>query len=295
MGIVASDLPGGTGVLPGDGWTTSGLWTSGPGFKPETLAPFRRLAEACRTILDVGAYVGQCALAAAAANPAARVNAFEPVLPSPHGPAHHLALNPTCGRRWWRSSSAGSWPGAVPPRRARSAIVVERLPASAGIHQTIDVVSVDLDSFCEEWGFTEVDLVKMDVETWEPEVVDGIQGPLTGTRPWIVAEAIPGRPGAYARMRGAPPPRKPPVPPDAAPALTKRRPSPPASTSTTTTPVNHLAAPPCRAGAGVAQARLNLARNVPSASRPWRSARTASTTGTAASFRRNGMTADRSR
>jgi len=60
-----------------------------------------------------------------------------------------------------------------------------------GLHRSVSVAALDIDSFCLEWGLVDVDLVKMDVEAMEPDVVRGMNRVLEVNRPVVFSEVHP--------------------------------------------------------------------------------------------------------
>lgn len=198
QGQVEIELPdGGERVrfLSGDDWISSRLWWLGiDGYEPEVLRPFLRLARSARTVLDVGAYVGHFCLMAAAANPGARVFAFEPMPTIRARLGDNLARNPglevtvipcAVGARRGPAQLHLGGPG-MPPSSSL-------LPEWEGLHASIDVSTIDLDSFAEDWGVTEtVDLIKIDTELSEPDVIAGMPRLLAASRPTIFTEVLSG-------------------------------------------------------------------------------------------------------
>lgn len=205
LGEVTVRLPGNASVRfysAGDDWITSRLWWLGlRGFEPETLLPFLRLAADAECILDIGSYTGVYALAAAAVNPRARVFAFEPHPAILARLGHNLSLNPAL--------AVTCLPYAVGPRTGPATLHVggPGLPSSSsvsdawkGIHASLATAMIDVDAFVAQWGLDRVDLIKMDVETAEPGVIDGMAHTLRRDRPVIITEVLPGADEAYGRM-----------------------------------------------------------------------------------------------
>lgn len=203
-GIADLELPG-TGSIrmwSGDDWLTSRIWWRGiDGFEPEVVRPFLHLATTARTVLDVGAYTGYYALLAARRNPAARVLAFEPNPAVAARLGSNLALN--------ADLRVTVLPYAVGERRdvaelhlggpglASSSSLSQRWE---GRHESVRVAVTDLDTMCAEWGVEHVDLVKIDVESREPSVVDGMTRLLERDRPAIFTEVLGGADVGYGRM-----------------------------------------------------------------------------------------------
>jgi FkbM family methyltransferase len=201
---VRLDLPG---VPPlrmwsGEDWLTSRVWWRGiDGFEPEVVRPFLHFAASARAVLDVGAYTGYYALLAARLNPSARILAFEPNPAVTARLSANLLLNPDLGLTVL-PYAVGAERAVVEfhvggPGLASSSSLSQRWE---GRHRSIPVAVVDLDSIVAEWGVGAVDLVKIDVESQEPSVVDGMTRLLESDRPVIFTEVLGGAKEDYARM-----------------------------------------------------------------------------------------------
>lgn len=196
-GTTVVNLPGAGRVRfwsDGDDYITSRVWWMGTdGYEPETLEPFLRFVEHAEVVVDVGAYTGYYSLLAAAANPAARVFAFEPHARIAARLGHNLDLNPALNVTvlpWAvgaRKSVASFYEGA-PGLPLSSSLS----PSWAGLHRSRPVAVTDLDSFAAEWRLERVDVVKIDVESTEAEVIKGMTRLLGTCRPVLFMEVLPG-------------------------------------------------------------------------------------------------------
>lgn len=206
-GTVRLELPG---VAPvrmwsGDDWLTSRVWWRGiDGFEPEAVRPFLHFAATARGVLDVGAYTGYYALLAAAANPAARVLAFEPNPTVAARLGANLALNPSL-RVTVLPYAIGDRPGRAllhlgGPGLASSSSLS---PRWEGRHESVPVAVTTLDAVVHEWGLEHVDIVKIDVESREPSVVAGMESLIATHRPVIFTEVLGGADDDYMQMADA--------------------------------------------------------------------------------------------
>jgi FkbM family methyltransferase len=155
------------------------LFWSGWGGSWESMSTrlWYRLAQSSKGILDIGANTGAYALAAASANPDAWIVAFEPLSRTVRRLSRNIALNNfnieavECAV----SSSTGhtiiydveedgdvNYTASLEPGHG-----VNR------VRRSIETLSVD--DFLRERGWPRVDLVKIDVETHEPAVLQGMQ------------------------------------------------------------------------------------------------------------------------
>ena len=207
VGRVSAPLPNGRALRlwsRGDDWVSNQVyWRGWAGHEAETAPVFFDLATTAAATVDVGAYVGYYALLAAHANPKGRVVALEP-LPAIHARlARHVAIN---GLRNVEllMAAAGSQAGS-----ASFYHQVHALPTSSSLSRefmagtselvasTVPVVTVD--EVVRRHGIERVDLVKIDTESTEPDVLEGMRVVLARDRPNVVCEVLRGR-GAEERL-----------------------------------------------------------------------------------------------
>jgi FkbM family methyltransferase len=163
-------------------------------YEPDTTKLFLALLRSARTFLDIGANTGIYALAAAADNPARQVYAFEP-FPAVYA---YLARNVTLNG--FRNLHAvpvalGDTDGSVPfyiP--SASAVFPFSASTAAGLSpqvEEIHVTAATLDGFARAHALDQVDLLKVDTETTEPQVLRGGRELIGGQRPMIICEVLP--------------------------------------------------------------------------------------------------------
>lgn len=201
VGPVACRLPNGRTLRfwsRGDDWVSNQVfWRGWRGYEPETVPLFFRLATRANVTIDVGAHVGCYALLAAHANPSGRVFAFEPM------PAIHARLarnvqmnglmNVTCIK-----SAVGATEGIADFYHVASDIPCSsslsfEFMASACNVKRQPVTVVALDQFAQRAGLGRLDLVKIDTESTEPQVLQGMVQILGRDRPTLVCEVLRGR------------------------------------------------------------------------------------------------------
>lgn len=202
VGNVQSTLPNGR-VLRlwsrADDWVSNQVfWSSWAGYEPETGPLFLRLASRARVTLDVGAYVGFYSLLAAHANPNGRVFAFEPL------PAAFERLSSNVARNGLKNvvcvraavgASEGTFPfyhragGTLP---CSSSLSLNFMRGTVNLTNTTTNV-LCLDSFARSHGLADIDLIKVDTESTEPDVLRGAADVLRDARPFIVCEVLAGR------------------------------------------------------------------------------------------------------
>ena len=147
-----------------------------------------RLCAGASCIFDVGANWGLFSLVAAAANPKARIFGFEPVTPSLQIFRANVALNQFPSLEIIHAA-VGNLDGAVPmffnptdPKQAS-------LGGGAGAVRE-DVTALRLDTFVRQRGLPRLDLLKIDVETFEPLVLEGMGALLAQQHPTILIEVL---------------------------------------------------------------------------------------------------------
>lgn len=205
-GLVETPLPGGRVLRMnsrGDDDIASELfWRGWACHEPETTRVFYDLARSARVVLDIGAHVGYFALLATHANPRARVYAFEPMPRVRARLEHNIALN---------GSSVACEPVALgnAPGRAEFFHTRNGIPSSSSLAEgfmrsiverneltssTVEVLRGD--DYVRSRGLVGVDLVKIDTETTEAAVLEGLLHTLGRDRPHIVCEVLESEVGA---------------------------------------------------------------------------------------------------
>jgi FkbM family methyltransferase len=206
VGPVASRLPNGRRLRfwsRGDDWVSNQVyWRGWRGYEPETAPLFFRLASRARVTIDVGAHVGFYALLAAHANPAGRVFAFEP-MPEIHARlVRNVRLNGLQNVSCVKSAVGATEgiadfyhvPSVLP---CSSSLSFEFMASARDVkHQPVSVVA--LDRFAQREALDRVDLVKIDTESTEPQVLQGMAHILGRDRPSLVCEVLQGRGSEHA-------------------------------------------------------------------------------------------------
>ena len=147
-----------------------------------------RLCREAACIFDVGANWGLFSLVAAAANPKARVFGFEPVTPSLQVFRENMALNRFSSVEIVHAA-VGNIDGTVPmffnPTDTKQASL-------GGGANTVreDVPALRLDTFFRQQRLPRLDLLKIDVETFEPLVLEGLGQLLGEQTPSMLVEVL---------------------------------------------------------------------------------------------------------
>ena len=173
-------------------------------FEAASLRLWVALARSARTVIDGGAFTGIFSLATRATNPAAQVWAFEPSLNT----FSRLVTNIWANRF---DDTIAPVMAALGDKKERASIrhpfglyvlgsgesILKEVVHDAWYEEDIEVIpgdefeAVRLASprrFVIDRPFGDVDLIKLDVEGFEPRVLDGMKQLLSTTRPTLLAE-----------------------------------------------------------------------------------------------------------
>jgi FkbM family methyltransferase len=184
------------------------FWRGWSGYEPETTPLFFHFAREADVVLDVGAYVGFFAVLAALANPGSRVLAFEPMPDNAERLRRHIEMNrlknvelvPAAVSAVQGSAELFHLAGAHP---CSTSLKRDFMSSQTDVRSSV-VATVALDSFLEERGVRSVSLVKLDIETGEPDALRGMRGTLERDRPPIFCEVLSTDAGARLRKMLAP-------------------------------------------------------------------------------------------
>jgi FkbM family methyltransferase len=148
---------------------------------------FQKQLKSDTIFFDVGAYIGQYAQLATYAAPKGKVYAFEPNqesvarLNETIQENHFLNIEVVPKGVGAGASSATFYVGQQP---SQSSLVASH----TNIKQTQEISIISLDTFCEERGIKQVDIIKIDVEEAEDDVIKGAMALLEAARPLIILE-----------------------------------------------------------------------------------------------------------
>jgi len=204
-------LPNGTnmsiGRNSGIGIASLLFWHGLDGYEPETSRALRFLFERATTFIDVGANCGLYSILGALWNPKLQVIAFEPVPSIFGGLKKSVLLNQLEGRVRCEnvalSRESGHATFFLPSGEgldveSTGTLTTDSWQSRKGSPR-IEVETVRFDEY-ETRHPMRVDLVKIDVEDFEADVLEGMQGVIARDRPFIVCEILP-RPHGNQRTR----------------------------------------------------------------------------------------------
>ncbi len=171
-------------------------WLGWDASESEAIRLFFQLALKADTILDIGAYVGYFALVAALANPKARIFCFEPVPELQQRLRHNIELNRLSDRVTCVPAAVGAADSSTQFFRGGDAMPTcsslsqSYALANCPIVKVIDVSVLRLDTWARAQGLERVYLIKIDVETGEPDVLIGMKSLLEKCSPDIICEVL---------------------------------------------------------------------------------------------------------
>ena len=163
------------------------------GWEKESFKLWIELCKEASTILDIGANTGVYSLIAKSMNPDALVYAFEPVnrvfvrlkenieLNNFDIIPFELAVSNACGSATIFDTLSD---------HIYSVTVNKNLASPDVLVEETEITTISLNSFVERYGIEKVDLLKIDVETHEPEVLEGFSRYLQLYKPTILIEVL---------------------------------------------------------------------------------------------------------
>ena len=183
-------------AAPDDAIGRALYWDGLDACEPETAHVFMQLAKKAVHVLDIGANTGIYTLLACAVNPSVRVVAFEPVPSTYARLCDNIRLNGWEMRCETRNEAVSSHVGSTLLHVPHS-----ETPTSASLHpggfrgmpgKLIEVPLTTVAAACHDGG--QVDLVKIDVEGFEDQVLEGMLPLLARAKPAIIIECTPDGP-----------------------------------------------------------------------------------------------------
>jgi FkbM family methyltransferase len=160
-------------------------------YEPETMRLFGQLVRKSSSLVDIGANIGAFTAVAKCVNPTIRVWAFEPE------PKTYSLLTETIRANAWNDVWAEQMALSESDGTA-DLFVSGELEASLNPEFRPGAIKHPcpvrkLDTYCAEHGISEIDLIKIDTESTEPQVFMGAIEILKKCRPNIVCEVLAGR------------------------------------------------------------------------------------------------------
>jgi len=163
------------------------------GWEKESIKLWIRLCQHSKVIFDIGANTGVYSLIAKTMNPDSRVFAFEPVKRVYHKLRENIALNNfdiIAVEKAVSNSDGTALIFDTDSEHTYSVTVGKNLVADTAKAIETKIETVTLNSFVRGSGIKKVDLIKIDVETHEPEVLEGFSDYLHEFKPTILIEIL---------------------------------------------------------------------------------------------------------
>lgn len=164
-------------------------------YEPETTSLFRTLAARANVILDIGSADGVYAILAAAANPRARILAFEPGTAAADACSRNIALNEllTHNIELRRIALGDRDEDTLLYVAGESGGTSSLDPTFRGSHRREAVRVRRGDQVLADANIARIDLVKIDTEATEPAVLAGLRAAVERDSPDLVCEVLAGR------------------------------------------------------------------------------------------------------
>jgi len=182
-------------ATPNDVIARALYWRGLKDWESETIPVFYKMAQSAQIVLDIGANTGFYTLLACTANPNARVIAFEPVPRVYEKLMEHIRINHFDDRCEAHRMAVSNFVGT-----AQMHVPFGDLPTSASLNTdgfrgfSGTLVEVPVTTVDAVMGDKPVDLAKIDVEGFEPQVLEGMRMTLWRFRPALFIECLPDGP-----------------------------------------------------------------------------------------------------
>jgi FkbM family methyltransferase len=163
------------------------------GWEKYSMRVWASLAERSPVIFDIGANTGLYSLVAKAKNSTAAVHAFEPFGAICKKLSHNAAINQydiCCNCLAVSDYSGDAVIYTADENFAYSVTVNQNLWVTEGEPIKLDIKTITLNDYIEQQKITQIDLVKIDVETHEPEVMAGFDKYFRQFKPVVLIEIL---------------------------------------------------------------------------------------------------------
>lgn len=170
------------------------FWLGTKGWEGLTLQAWKNLSEKAQVIFDVGANTGLFALISAKVNPSAEIHAFEPLSLGMKRLKKNVSLNQLSINTWQIALADEDGQGMIFVADTISGTFDQATlnkERSNQVSSTAEIISTKrISSFIEENNLKRIDLMKIDVETYEPNVLRGMGSYLKMFFPTILIEIL---------------------------------------------------------------------------------------------------------
>lgn len=152
-----------------------------------------KLCKNSDVIFDIGANTGVYSLIAKTVNPDSSVYAFEPVKRVFEKLKENIELNNFNIHSYEKAVSNSDGTAVIYDTETEHtySVTVNKNLNSADTHvKSVTIETIMLDSFIQENKINKIDLIKIDVETHEPEVLEGFSQFISKFKPTILIEIL---------------------------------------------------------------------------------------------------------
>ena len=169
------------------------FWKGFEGFEKETVDLFMDLSKGSKVIFDIGANTGYYSLIAAKVNPDSIIIGFEPLPAALSAFKRNVEIN--------KINNIRIEPKAASNIEGKLTLYVPEgdIPTSSSlikgfreVSRELEVEAVTLDKYCRRKKIEKVDLVKMDTESSEHLVLQGMERMMKEHHPLIICEVLGG-------------------------------------------------------------------------------------------------------
>lgn len=173
------------------------FWYGIKGHEPESITPWMYFSKQSKTIVDIGANVGIYSIVSATLNPDALVISFEPSETIFNKLLHNFKLNNfnnVKANKIGVSDTTGTllFYDIDAPDHTSASFSADKIknidPSAKLIEHQVDVIT--LDDYIKQNNIVKIDLIKIDVELFEKQVLDGAVNCLKHHRPVVFFEVL---------------------------------------------------------------------------------------------------------
>lgn len=163
------------------------------GFEEDSIKLWMKLCKEANVIFDIGANTGLYSLVAKAINPAAKVYAFDPVRRIADKLRYNISLNNWDIEVIEKAVSNTDGSAIIYDHNIEhvySATLNENFTFSERGSVETEIETIKLDTFISKHNISGVDLIKLDIETYEPQALEGFSNYLQLFKPSILIEIL---------------------------------------------------------------------------------------------------------
>jgi FkbM family methyltransferase len=177
---------------------STAYWRGVDGIEPETSHVLQYFLNTSKVFVDVGANYGFYSMLAALSNPSLKVIAFEPVAPIYEGLRKNIDANALGAQVICENLALSSRSGSATlylPRSEDADIESTGTLSASGWQvrqnaQPLEIQAIRFDEYALARSLR-ADLIKIDVEDFEADVLEGMSDVIRRDRPFLICEILP--------------------------------------------------------------------------------------------------------